>query len=94
LELNKDKKGKKEKKKFYKKKGKAHIGKEWTRTALHPTLMTKDSWPQPSTSPSSSPTSATHVSWLRYVYETLPSALLLVMRTPMMMLIIVIFLRA
>jgi hypothetical protein len=38
-----EKKGKKERKKNYRKaKGEAHIGKEWTSTALHLTLMMKD----------------------------------------------------
>jgi hypothetical protein len=68
-----------------------------TRTDLHPISTMKDSLPPPSTSPPSSPTSIIHASWLRrrrYVYVTLQSTLLLVMRIPMMMLIIAISLRA
>jgi hypothetical protein len=56
-------------------------------TALHPTPMKRDSPPPPSTSPSSSPMSVTHASWLRrrrYVHVTLVSTLLLLMRIPMM----------
>jgi hypothetical protein len=57
--------GKKEKKKSYRKaKGEAHIGKEWdSDSSSFPT--TKDSLPQPSTSPLSSPTNATPASWQR-----------------------------
>jgi hypothetical protein len=55
-----EKKGKKERKKNYRKaKGEAHIGKEC------PTPMMRELLPLPSTSPPSSPTSVTHVSWLR-----------------------------
>jgi hypothetical protein len=59
-----DKKGKKEKK-FYRKKGEARIARNGIQTAHHPTPTTRDSPPPPSTSPHSSPTSATHASWLR-----------------------------
>jgi hypothetical protein len=65
-------------------------------TALHQTLTTRDLPHPPSTSLPSSSTSATHASWLRrrrYMYVTLPSTLLQVMRIPMLILIIVIFLR-
>jgi hypothetical protein len=58
--------GKKEKKKSYRKaKGEAHIGKEWDSTARLLILTMKDSLPQPSTSPLSSPMNATPVSWQR-----------------------------
>jgi hypothetical protein len=84
-----EKYGKKEKKKNYKKaKGEAHLGKNGTRTALLPTPTTKDSLPRPSTSLLSSPTNAIHVLWprrKRYVFGTLPSILLLVMKSHLMM---------
>jgi hypothetical protein len=67
-----------------------------SRTDLHP-ISTMDLLPPPSTSPPSSPTSIKHASWLRrrrYVYVTLQSTILLVMRIPVMMLIIAISLRA
>jgi hypothetical protein len=66
-------------------------------TTLHRTPTTRDSPHPPSTSLPSSSMSATHASWLRrrrYMYVTLPSTLLQVARIPMLMLIIVIFLRA
>jgi hypothetical protein len=59
-----------------------------TRTALLLTPTMKDSLPRPSTSLLSSPTNAIHVLWprrKRYVFRTLPSILLLVMKSHLMM---------
>jgi hypothetical protein len=59
-----------------------------TRTAPLPTPTTKDSLLRPSTNPPSSPTNAIHVLWprrKRYVFGTLPSILLLVMKSHLMM---------
>jgi hypothetical protein len=58
-----------------------------TRIVRHPTPTMKDSPPPPSTSHPSSPTSVTHVSWRRrrrYVLETMPLMILLVMMSPVM----------
>jgi hypothetical protein len=85
-----DKKGKNklEKKKYYKKKGtEAHIGQEWdsTRALLTPP-PTRTPPSSPSTKASSSPTSATSVSWQRmakirrYILEVPQNILHLVMR--------------
>jgi hypothetical protein len=57
-------------------------------TALHPTPTMKDLLPLPSTNLRSSPTNAIHALWLRrrrYVFGTLPSILLLVMKSHLMM---------
>jgi hypothetical protein len=59
-----------------------------TQTAPLPTPTTKDSLPRPSTSLLSSPTNAIHVLWprrKRYMFGTLPSILLLVMKSHLMM---------
>jgi hypothetical protein len=64
------------------------LEKNGTLTFLHPTPTMKDWLPRPSTSLHSSPTNVIHVLWLRirrYVFETLLSTLLLVMRNLLMM---------
>jgi hypothetical protein len=76
-----------------KKKGVAHIDKEWAWTALHPTSTTRDSPPPPSINYLSSPTSVTYVSWLkrrRYLLETHLSILLLAMRNPIVTILIIV----
>jgi hypothetical protein len=86
---NEDKKGKKkEKKRYYKKKGgDAHVCREGTPMRVPPTpLPTRTPPTSPSTKASSSPTSATNVSWLRttrrrrYTLEPPPNIQHLVMR--------------
>jgi hypothetical protein len=82
-----EKKGKENKKFYRKKKGKAHIDKEWDSGCSSSNFDDKDFLPPPSTSPPASPTSGIHVSWLRrrrYVHMTLLSTLLLAMRNLMM----------
>jgi hypothetical protein len=60
----KEKNGKREKKKSYKKaKGRHNLARSGIRIALRPTPTTKDSPPRPSTSRLSSPMSATPTSW-------------------------------
>jgi hypothetical protein len=78
---------KREKKKVYKK-ARCILERNGTRIALLPTLTMKDSLPQPSTNPHSSPTNAIHVLWprrKRYMFGTHPSTLHLVMKNPPMM---------
>jgi hypothetical protein len=97
-DTDEDKKGKKkEKKRYYKKKGgDAHICREWDSTRApptpHPTRMPPTS---PSTRASSSPTSATSVSWLRtarrrmYTLEPPPNIQHLAMRVTLAMMKII-----
>jgi hypothetical protein len=94
-----DKKGKKkmEKKKYYKKKaGEAHMGGNGTPTRAPPTPPPTRMPPtSPSTKASSSPTSATSVSWLRtarrrrYILEIPPNTLHLMMRVALVIIMMI-----
>jgi hypothetical protein len=84
-----EKHGKKEKKKNYRRqRARRTLERNVTLIVLHPTPTMKDWLPQPSTNLRSSPMNAIHALWLRrrrYVFGTLPSILLLVMKSHLMM---------
>jgi hypothetical protein len=82
-----EKHGKKEKKNYRKAKGEAHLERYGVLTALHPTPTMKDWLPRPSTNLRSSPTNVVLALWpgrRRYLFGTLPSILLLVMKSHLM----------